>query len=131
LEPAHLWTALRGGVEIAEAIAAGAPMASEGVMAARVSACERCPSRRVIAVEQAGLEAAYGRVERWWCGEPVRGGMTADGPTCGCLVAMTVGGQEVGVGDGGGVRPAAKAVLAESICPQGRWPVDDGVAGGG
>lgn len=102
LPPAYLWAALKGGFRYLEAIANG-DVSPEAVAAERLAKCQSCNALEIVDTSKAGIAAGYcGR------GEPIAGG-----PTCGCLVAISISGEPI--------KPAGKALVGSEVCPRFLW----------
>lgn len=115
LRAAHVWVAMKGsGRYIA------APEREEGqavALAERCAGCDQARAREVV-LRGAPVVALY-------CGEPfVEQAAPGPGnvPTCGCLVALRVGGR---------VAQAGKTAVHADACWAGRWPKGGGACCGG
>ncbi len=102
LDPAFLWVALRGAARYAQAVASG-DVADDATARERVAVCSVCPVHDVVATSKAGVFAGY-------CG-------TSDVPgvSCGCLVTLTV------FGDDRTMTAAGKTLVGSERCPRGKW----------
>lgn len=101
LEARYLWVACKGAWKYARAVAAG-DEATDHDQTARVRMCIACSACERIQTARDGLVSAY-------CG---RGNRTEDGPTCGCLVFITIGGV---------ASAAGKTKVASERCPRAKW----------
>lgn len=104
LRPRHLWVAMEGAGKYRDAVARG-DIASAAEQDRRVRACAACP------VRTSEPEPVTGS-DKHWCGPRLDDSGLADGKGCGCLVALSVGGQAL---------PAGKTVVGSERCPNGRW----------
>ena len=102
LEARYLWVAVKGAWKYARAVASG-DVAGEDDARARVRSCDACSAADRVKTGKPGVVAVY-------CG---RGELAADGPTCGCLVGISIGGMPLGA--------AGKTQVASESCPRGRW----------
>lgn len=104
LDREHLWTAMDGATKYREAVAAG-DVASKSEQRRRLRVgcrgCERITTER----------SAMPGVTKWYCGRAFED-RTAEGGTCGCLVALRVMGRTLAAG---------KVVVGSERCPMGRW----------
>lgn len=98
LERRYLWVAVKGGWRYARAVATG-DVAESGEQVARLRQCVACSAAERVQTAKDGVVAIY-------CG---RGKRMDDGPTCGCLVGLTVDGQTT---------PAGKTIVASEECPR-------------
>lgn len=96
------WAAVRGGWKYVVAMVTKRAT-SDAVAAARCGWCVRCEALDVVDTSKAGLRAGY-------CGN---GSTGKGGPTCGCLVTITV--------DGSTPQPAGKLWVGSESCPRGHW----------
>jgi hypothetical protein len=96
------WAAVRGGWKYVVAMVTKRAV-SDPVAAARCGWCVRCEALDVVDTAKAGLQAGY-------CGN---GSTGKGGPTCGCLVTITV--------DGAAPQPAGKLWVRSELCPRGHW----------
>jgi hypothetical protein len=101
LEARYLWVACKGAWKYARAVATG-DAATNADQAARVRVCVACSATERVPTSREGLVSAY-------CG---RGNRTEDGPTCGCLVFITIGGV---------ASAAGKTKVASEACPRHKW----------
>jgi hypothetical protein len=111
----HLGIAAKGGMAYMEAIARG-DIAPEPVQMARSCRCDTCPSHteETSRVWIDGMEEGVELV-KLYCGPSIDEFPDAEHPTCGCLVALRVGGK---------VSPAGRAIVGSRDCWQGKWPDD-------
>lgn len=104
LAPQHVWVALKGATKYALAIASR-DTATADTGEWRAETCARCPlhtTRDTAAVSRKRPVVAI------HCGDPFVEGAE----TCGCLVAITVGGT---------VYAAGKTKVGSERCPSDRW----------
>ena len=102
LPPAYLWAAVKGGWRYLEAISTG-DVSPDAISSERLEACKGCNALELVATSKPGVAAAYcGR------GEPMSGG-----PTCGCLVGITVEREPI--------KPAGKLLVGSEACPRYLW----------
>lgn len=101
LERRYLWVAVKGAWKYARAVATG-DVAAPAIQGERLRRCVPCSASERAQTGKEGLTAIY-------CG---RGNRTADGPTCGCLVGITIDGQTT---------PAGKTQVASEECPRCHW----------
>lgn len=99
-----LWVALKGAGTYFAAVASG-DVAEDRVKGARAATCKACGECEWERTGKEGVVAGY-------CGDLADNGKGKEGPTCGCLVAMTVHGELLGAG---------KSVVGAERCPQGKW----------
>ena len=95
----HLWVAMRGADKYRRAVAAG-DITDDLTAELRAKVCLAC---------QTTTATGPDHERRHWCGEPFA---EVPGASCGCLVALTVGGEIV---------PAAKTAVGSERCPQRKW----------
>lgn len=110
LRPEHVWVAVRGAKRYHAAVRDG-DIAPPRAMAARATACSGCHHRSWREVEVGG-----GRAVASYCGAPFVD--QGRGRPCGCLVMLTVAGQQSGLAED---RAAGKAVVGSEACPIGEW----------
>lgn len=111
IERRYLWVAVKGGWKYARAVATG-DVAASADQVARLRQCVPCSASERVPTSKDGVIAIY-------CG---RGKRMDDGPTCGCLVGLTIKGNKPDGtidhdGDGETV-PAGKTVVASEECPR-------------
>lgn len=97
-----LWVAVKGGWRYMSAMAHGDTAAPEAA-AERLDICRACAACELVQTGRADLQASY-------CGT---GAWQQDGPTCGCLLAVTLQGRPI--------EPAGKLLVASEACPRGKW----------
>ena len=101
LERRYLWVAIKGGWTYARAVAMG-DVAAYADQVARLRKCVVCSAAERVPTAKDGVTAIY-------CG---RGKRMDDGPTCGCLVGITIEGV---------ASPAGKTHVASEECPRRHW----------
>lgn len=101
LERRYLWVAVKGAWKYARAVATG-DVAASADQVARLRCCVPCSASERVQTGKDGVVAIY-------CG---RGNRTAEGPTCGCLVGITIDGEAT---------PAGKTHVASEECPRSHW----------
>ena len=101
LERRYLWVAIKGGWKYARAVATG-DVAASSDQGARLRLCVACSASERVHTAKDGVGAIY-------CG---RGKRMDDGPTCGCLVGITIDGV---------ASPAGKTHVASEECPRRHW----------
>lgn len=100
----HLWMAVIGTKWCRAAIKAGDVATAEQAQS-RAVVCMLCPCRT-----DRDLNGREGQAH--WCGKPLDERLDAALPTCGCFVAITVGGV---------TRPACATMVGSKKCPQARY----------
>lgn len=109
LRPTTLWLAIEGAGTYAAAVARG-DIASDADQATRATTCQGCTGHTETHATLNGQPITIG-----WCGERLRDSQTGpdgQGPTCGCMVTITVLGSTVAAG---------KAVVGSQACGRGKW----------
>lgn len=101
LEARYIWVAVKGAWKYARSVASG-DEAPDAVQTARVRTCIACSACERVPTSREQLVSAY-------CG---RGNRTEEGPTCGCLVFITIGGV---------AQAAGKTKVASESCPRAKW----------
>jgi hypothetical protein len=99
-----LWLAITGTKACRAAMVRG-DIADPDEAQRRAAQCMLCPCRT-----DRPLRGHEGTAH--WCGQPLEDRLDAALPTCGCLVALTVGGV---------TRPACATMVRSKPCPQSKF----------
>lgn len=107
LSPAQVWTGFKGAAVYTRALASG-DIAPGYTASDRLQRCLSCPH----ATRGGEHRLAAGISQAIYCGPMLLDRLEEADPTCGCLVAVTVGGEFI---------PAGKTLVQSCRCPQGKW----------